>query len=335
MIHLLSDIFQIAWFIVLPVMLLVGLGFLIQKKIGLDMPTMVRLNFYVVVPGIVYFAVVGSRPGVGDVAKMVGFTLFAMAVWAGLAYTLAWLRGVPADQRRAMLMTSIFYNSGNYGLPVQELAFRGTAFGSAGATGLQVFVLIVQNISTFSLGILLAAGRPADGQWRKTLAQIARFPPIYALFAGLITISARNLLGEHAPTVSQYIQPFWDTVLFIKNGFIVVALVTLGAQLAVVERGDGKGPLPLAVGLRLIGGPVVGFILLKLLGWTGPVAQVLLISTAMPTAVNCMLICLEFDNHPAFVARTVFYATLLSPITVTLTILLAHSGTFGPAGALP
>jgi len=56
------------------------------------------------------------------------------------------------------------------------------------------------------------------------------------------------------------------------------------------------------------------------------VAQVLLISTSTPTAVNCMLICMEFDNHPDFVARTVFYSTLLSPFTVTLAILLAHSG---------
>ncbi len=330
--HLVADMLYIAWTIVLPVMLLVGLGFLIQKKLGLDMPTMVRLNFYVVVPGIVYFAVVNSELSFGDVGQVVGFTLGTMGVWAGLTYTVAKLRGVPADQRRAMLMTSIFYNSGNYGLPVQELAFRATPFGASGATGLQVFVLIVQNVTTFSFGVLLAAGRPADGQWRKTLLQIARFPPIYALIAGLLTIFVRYGLGGNAPGVAGQLSPFWDTVVFAKSGFIVVALVTLGAQLAVVERGDGHGPVKTSVLMRLVAGPVVGFTLLKLLGWTGPVAQVLLISTAMPTAVNCLLLCMEFDNHPAFVARSVFYSTLLSPITVTLTILLAHSGTFGPAG---
>lgn len=326
-----ADILNIAWTIVLPVMLLVGIGFTIQKRLGLHMPTMVRLNFYLVVPGIVYFSVVNSELAAGDVGKVVGFTLGAMCVWAGLTYTVAKLRGVPADQRRAMLMTSIFYNSGNYGLPVQELAFRNTAFGSNGATSLQVFVLIVQNMTTFSFGVLLAAGKPADGQWRKTLLQIVRFPPIYALTAGLVTIFIRHQLGDNAGGVARFLSPFWDTVVFAKSGFIVVALVTLGAQLAVVERGEGQGPVTTSVLLRLVAGPLVGFTLLKLLGWTGPVAQVLLISTSMPTAVNCLLMCMEFDNHPAFVARSVFYSTLLSPITVTLTILLAQSGTLDAA----
>lgn len=326
------DILHIAWFIVLPVMLLVGLGFVIQKRLGLDMPTLVRLNFYVVVPGMIYFAVVDSRLLAGDVGRVVGFTLGAMCVWAGLAYAVAKLRGVPMDQRRAMLMTSLFYNSGNYGLPVQELAFRATPFGGTAATGLQVFVLVVQNIASFTLGILLAAGKMSDGRWRKNLTHIVRFPPIYALMAALLTVYVRGLLGEQAGGVTHVLEPIWDTVVFAKGGFIVVALLTLGAQLAVVERGEGKGPVATSVLLRLIAGPVVGFTLLKLLGWTGPVAQVLLISTSMPTAVTCLLLCMEFDNHPSYVARCVFYSTLLSPITVTLTILLAHSGVFGVAG---
>jgi predicted permease len=332
MLSIFPDILHIAWFIVLPVMLLVGLGFVIQKKFTLDMPTMVRLNFYVAVPGIVLFAIIDSDLSAGDVGNVIGFTLAAMCVWAVLTYTVARLRGVSADQRRAMLMTSIFYNSGNYGLPVQELAFRNTLLDSGGATGLQVFVLIVQNISTFSLGVLLAAGDLRNGRWKRNLMQIVRFPPIYALAVGLITVAVRRALGKQAPDVAHTIQPIWDSVTYMKNGFVVIALVTLGAQLAVVERGEGKGPVVTSVLLRLVAGPVVGFTLLLLLGWTGPIAQVLLISTSMPTAVNCMLLCMEFDNHPSYVARSVFYSTLLSPITVTLTILLAHSGVFGVAG---
>ena len=80
MLTILPDIFRVGWFIILPVMFLVGLGFLIQKRLGLDMPTLIRLNFYVVVPGMIYFAVVDSRLSAGDMGKMVGFTLGAMCV---------------------------------------------------------------------------------------------------------------------------------------------------------------------------------------------------------------------------------------------------------------
>ena len=327
MTDVLLNMLHIAWFIVTPVMLLVGLGFTVQKRFGMDMPTLVRLNFYVVLPGMVYFAVVDSSLSGPDVAQVVGFTLGAMLIWGTLTYTVARLRGIPVNLRRAMMMTSLFYNSGNVGLPVQELAFRNTPFGSSAATGLQVIVLITQNFTSFTLGIALATGK-FGGRWRENLAHIIRFPPIYALSAGLTTIGVRHLLGDHAQDVAKQLSPIWDMVVYAKSGFIVVALVTLGAQLALVKRGHERSPVATSVALRLIAGPVVGFILLKTLGWTGLTAQVLLISTAMPTAVNCMLLCLEFDNHPDYVARSVFYSTLISPITMTLTILLAQSGMF-------
>ena len=67
-----------------------------------------------------------------------------LGVLAAVTYAVAVLRRVPPAQRRAMLMTTMFYNSGNYGLPLQDLAFRASGMGTA-AQSLQVFVVIVQN----------------------------------------------------------------------------------------------------------------------------------------------------------------------------------------------
>ena len=85
----------------------------------------------------------------------------------------------------------------------------------------------------------------------------------------------------------------------------------------------------LSVILRLLIAPAVGLGLIFAFGLRGFMAQVLLISTSSPTAVNCMLLCLEFDNHPDYAAKAVFYSTLLSPITVTGVIYLAQSGVLG------
>ena len=48
-----------------------------------------------------------------------------------------------------------------------------------------------------------------------------------------------------------------------------------------------------------------------------------------------MLMCLEFDNHPDYAAKAVFYSTLLSPITVTLTIFFAQGGFLPALTVLP
>jgi len=85
-------------------------------------------------------------------------------------------------------------------------------------------------------------------------------------------------------------------------------------------------PVRTSVFLKLLVAPCIGVALTFLLGLDGLLAQVLIISTSMPTAVNVMLLCLEFDNNPDYAARAVFYSTLLSPVTVTLTISIARSG---------
>ncbi len=323
----LGDLAHVAYFIVLPILLMFGVGFLIQRLLGLDLPTLTRLNFYLVVPAMVYFAVVSASLSLAEIGTMVGLSLALMVVSAALTLTVAKLRGVPANRWRALVMTSIFYNSGNYGLPLQNLAFRDVGRATA-AESLQVFVMLTQNFTSFTLGVMLAAGHVRDGQWKRNLLHVARFPPLYALAAALTTIGVRTWLGEHAPTVASALRPFWDTIVYAKNGFVVVALATLGAQLAVIRPGGRDYPVTLSVALRLLAGPLLMFGLLKLFGVEGLVAQVLLISAAVPTSVNCTLLCMQFHNHPDFVARSVFYSTLLSPVTVTLVILLSRGGLF-------
>ena len=134
-----------------------------------------------------------------------------MAGFAATSLGVAYLRGIDPDQRRAMLMTSIFYNSGNYGLPLQDLAFREANL-NVFAQSLQVFVMIVQNLTSFTIGIMLAAGRAGDGQLKQNLLHIARFPPVYAIVAAFITIAIRRALGEHALPLATALAPAWDVI---------------------------------------------------------------------------------------------------------------------------
>jgi len=322
---LLSQLGQIAYFVVLPILLMAGLGWVLQRTLGLDLPTLTRLNFYFVIPAMVYFAVVSSARSPADVGVMIGFSLLMLLVLTCVALLLARAFGVPRDMWRALVLTNLSYNSGNYGLPLQELAWRSRGLSDA-AMSLQVFVMLTQNIFNFTLGVLIAAGT-RKGQFRKHLAQVLRFPPIYALAAALLTVALREQVDAATRhRLAGALGPFWDTVTFVKGAFTPIALCTLGAQLATLRPGQGHRPLLVSVPARLLVAPLIAFALLYALGIRGLVGQVLLISTSTPTAVNCMLICMEFDNHPDFVARSVFYSTLLSPITVSLAILLAHSG---------
>lgn len=325
---LLSQLGEIAYFVVLPILLMAGIGWVLQRSLGLDLTTLTRLNFYFVIPAMVYFAVVTSVQSVSAIGTVIGFSVLFMAVLSGVAIALAAIFGVPRDMWRALVLADLSYNSGNYGLPLQELAWRSRGLSDA-AVGLQVFVMLTQNLFNFTLGVVIAAG-PRKGEFVKHLKQILRLPPIYALVAALLTVALRSRIdSESQDWVVEALGPFWDTIKYVKSAFVAVALCTLGAQLGALQPGEGHRPLLVSVPVRLVVGPLLAFGLLHAMGMHGLVAQVLLISTSTPTAVNCMLICMEFDNHPQFVARSVFYSTLLSPVTVTLAILLAHSGGLG------
>lgn len=318
---------HVFYFIVLPVLLLAGIGFVLQRKFTLEMRTLRYLNFYFTIPCVIYASVVTARVTPGDVGTVVLFGLAMMASAGSLTWFVAVLRGVPRHHRNAMLMTVIFMNSGNFGLPLQSLAFRRLGLG-AEARSLQAFAMITQNFTTFTLGILLAAGGgKRDSHWKQNLVHILKFPPIYALIAGILTVQIRTWIGAgSADEVLAALRPFWDVIRHIQHAFIPLALCTLGAQLALVRTGGKTYPITLSVVLRLLAAPAIGVGMVYLFGLKGFLAQMLLISTSYPTAVNCMMLCLEFDNHPDFAARTVFYSTLLSPITVTAVIFLAQSG---------
>ena len=55
----------------------------------------------------------------------------------------------------------------------------------------------------------------------------------------------------------------------------------------------------------------------------GIMAQVMIISAGLPTAVNTALIAVEFDNKPDFASQTVMISTLLSSVTLTVVIYFA------------
>jgi hypothetical protein len=315
---------RIFYTVVLPILLVVGLGFLLQRKLGLDMPTLSRLNFYFVVPAMAYFSLVTSKARLSDGLVAVGFSLAVVVVLAAVTQVVAMVRKVPVDLRRAMFMTTLYYNSGNYGLPLQELAFRRMSLASE-AQALQVFVMMTQSFLGSTLGVLLASGGQGGG-WRKSLGHVLRMPPVWALVAAIVTINVRNALGGAAGPVGEALGPFWTALEYVKGAFYAVALGTLGAQLALVRKAAGGYPVRLSVILRLLVAPAVGLGLVYLFGLRGLNAQVLLISTATPTAVNCMLLCLHFDNHPEYATRAVLYSTLISPLTITGVIFLAQSG---------
>jgi len=107
---------------------------------------------------------------------------------------------------------------------------------------------------------------------------------------------------------------------YSSDAVVAFALVTLGAQLSQTPARQSFSRLGWALGIRLLAAPLLAFLLVRLFGFEGEEATVMIVSTAFPTAVNTALLAHEFKADAHFAAAAVFYSTLFSMVTVTVLI---------------
>ncbi len=276
-----------------------------QKRVGLDLPTLTRLNFWMFVPAFLWVHIFESTLDWLQLRAIllhfaIFFPLLGAIGWWGARFV------QPSDRlRRAITASVLFYNSGNYGIPVAQLAFPGQLL----PLQIQAAIVMLQNTANFSVGlVLLAGGR--GGRRRDTLGAIFKLPMVYVL-VGAWTLRALHL----APP-----RPVTTALHWLADALVPVAVCTLGAQMAGLKVPRLNAPLCLSLGLRLLVAPLLGFAVVRGLGLHGTLAQSLTLSTAFPTAVNSALLALEFDNEPEFAAAAVFYSTLFSTLSVSFVI---------------
>jgi predicted permease len=248
------------------------------------------------------------------IALLILFTNWLLSLLIGK------IRKFDASMTNAFASSIMFYNSGNFGIPLITLVYSSKPFLINGETPyldfaltVQVIVLIVQNVSLNTLGVFNAT-RGTSGSIKTALKKSLSLPAIYFVIAAFIF--------KFIPyDLTQF--PLWPALNYAKNGLISIALITLGVQLSHTKFKLKDPNVYLSVLTRLLLGPVVALFLVFVFGLDGIIAQVMIISAGLPTAVNTALIAVEFKNKPDFASQTVMVATLMSSITLTGVIYFA------------
>lgn len=294
--------------IILPVFILMAIGFVLCRRLALDVQTLARLNIYYVVPAFIFVRLYETDIAWNLFLQVIVFVVALVAILFVLSRIISKL--LQLDQRQKVTFTNsvVFYNSGNYGVPVNDLVFRGDPF----AMSIQVIVLMFQNIFTFSYGIFSMQAMDT-GKLRAALAYF-KMPVLYGMLLGILM----NVFNVPLPGFLEV------PVHYIADAMIALALLTLGAQVAQLKLTAGLRTVYFSLVLRLLAGPVVAIGLIYVFGMSGITAQALMIASAMPTAVNSAVIAQEYDNHPDMAAQIVLFSTVASAFTVSLVIFVAQ-----------
>ncbi|MEM7146568.1 MAG: AEC family transporter [Verrucomicrobiota bacterium] len=294
----------------LPIFILIGLGWLLDRRFKVDLDTLVKLNLYLFVPAFIFVHVVNSELPGSEAVQFVGFTLLVIASMFLLSSLVAIATRAAPSTRKSLQLSTMFYNSGNYGIPLMTLAFPEKG------PPIQVFILMTMNITTFSIGLSLASSQnntSPSAAW-KNLLPVLRQPSIYAIAAAL--------LARHFHLQPQNLPVLWEPLNYLAAALVGFALITLGVQLSKTKPPRLRGPFPWAVGIRLLGGPLVALALTQVFPFDPLTNHILILGASVPTAVNTALIAHEFKADSAFAAAAVFYSTVFSLATVTIILTL-------------
>lgn len=282
--------------IILPVFLIVVLGYVYARRAKPDMTWVNRTTMDVLAPALIFSALAGRE---FDLAASRGLMLGATIVVLGSGL-LAWpFARILHEDVRTFVPPMMFNNCGNLGLP-----FAALAFGPSGLSAM-VALFTISNLLHFTLGVHIVNRDAAF--W-----PVFRNPMVIATFAGF-------LFAVLKPPM-----PDW-LMLAIKmtgDAMIPLMLISLGVRMATVNWGGWN--------LGVIGAlvcPLTGIAMAALiapfLGLDHQQQGLLILFGCLPPAVLNFMVAEQYQQEPAKVASIVLIGNIAALAFVPLGLALA------------
>lgn len=289
--------------VTLPIVALMALGWLVQPRLKLDLATLTRIQIHVILPCfLIHFLSTAELP-LSAVWTSAWFTVVSFVALAALGWLAATVLGVGRDLRPVLALAAAFPNSGNFGIPVVQLAFPPDYLLH------QAVIVSLHSVLIAVAGVwLLSESRESPAGALRTLA---RSPMILAVVAGLVLKGFEVRL----PTLVS------EPLRLMGTAYGPLALFTLGVQLAGARAAVAPLPLSLAVAMRLVLAPALVWGALVLLGVPDDVTNLLVVASCAPVGVLLAIFCVDYRRHPETASAAVVVSTVLSPLTVTCWLL--------------
>ena len=290
--------------VVLPVLLVFGAGYLLQKLAKLDLKSVSTVALYIMLPCLVFKTFYNADLN-GEYVMMLLFSALLLVSILVINKVVAKVKGYDPSMESGLILSTAFMNSGNYGAPI--ILF---AFGEAGFV-YSVSFLVLQAIIMNFFGVYYAARGKAG--LRMAIVSVLKMPPTYAVIAALImNLGSIKMPGN-----------LMSSVELLANASIPMVMVVLGMQLAGISiKNMDWSKVSYASIVRLIASPAIAFVLTLFLPMSDLMASVLVVSAAMPSAATTTIYAVQFDSKPELVSSITLMTTLLSVITIPILLMM-------------
>ena len=284
---------------ILPIILLSGAGFALGKMLHIDSRSLGRVVFYVFSPVLIFDLLIQNHLKMSEAAVVIAFAFSFILLMGAVTLLLGYFLKLERPALISILITTMFANTGNYGLPLVSFAFGEQALSYAG------IYFVTTTLLFYTLGVLLAS--LGHMNIRDAVLGLFRIPTMYAVLLAIII----NMWELQIPA------PVMRSIDLAAGGTIPVMLILLGVQLTHVEFSGNLRALQLSVSLRLLFAPLAALLFAALFGLQGFTRQGSVTQASMPSMVSATVLATEYDLDAKLVTAVVFISTLLSPLTLT------------------
>ena len=332
------DIFLFAFNAIMPIVLLIVLGFVL-RKIGLlndgFLQTANKFVFNVSLPVLLFYNVYN----IGDIGDIRwGTVFFALGViiilfFAGFLYSRFFIK----DSRQKGVVWQAFYRS-NFaiiGLPLSEAL--GGAEGLAIASILSAFSIPVFNaLAVVSLSVYTSSDGKNKVSVKAILLKIAKNPLIIGVLIGFVFLGIRKIIPVDADgTIVFSIQnnlPFLYTAIGnVAKIASPLALVVLGGKFRFDAIKELKSQIFAGTFARIVFAPTLGVLLALAASLTGaadfaPSHYASFIALfGSPVAVSSAIMASQMDNDDQLAGQILVWTSIGSVLTVFCAVVALKS----------
>ena len=285
--------------VLFPVFFVIGVGYYLGKK-DRKFDTTFITNFAgnIGTPAMIFYTI--TTTGV-TLDIFIEYFIYAVIIICGFAVVGVLFLLFLKKDAITELPPLILPNTGNMGVPICLFAYGTEGLGVASAIA-SVIILF-----HFTIGVLLA-------KKSFSLDILIKNVPIYAIIASVIFLYFEW-------EVPGYIE---NTTFLLTYTTIFLVLMSLGIALTRLKVVSWSHASILG-GVRVIIGPIIGYALIRILNLDGFAAGVLLIQSAMPSAVLTYLVGSMYSKKRAVdnVASVIVTSTLMSFISAPIIVYIS------------
>ncbi|MBD1165651.1 AEC family transporter [Pelagibacterales bacterium SAG-MED10] len=284
--------------VIFPVFFVIGVGYYLGKKnpkFDTNFITIFAGN--IGTPAMIFYTV--TTTGI-TLNIFIHYFVYALLMIGGFALIGLVLLFLLRKDLSMELPPLILPNTGNMGIPICLFAYGTEGLGIASAVA-SVIILF-----HFTLGIFLA-------KKKFSLDVVIKSPPVYAIIISVIFL----FFQIQTPLFLE------NTTFLLTYATIFLVLMSLGIALTKLKF-SLKDSILLSL-CRVILGPIIAFIIIYYFNLSGFAAGVLLIQSAMPSAILNYLVGSMYSPKKIVdsIASTIVVSTIISFFTIPIVVFFA------------